>query len=372
MTKKVLITVGGTGGHLFPAQALARQLQSSDQDVDLLFLGHGLGQNPYFLQDEFPFKEVSSATFTRKKLWKSVLNCGVITKGILSSLGIIRKYKPDVVVGFGSYHSLPGLIAAKMQGLPIVLHEGNSIPGKVNRFFSRFARVTTVTFPQAASTLKGKSLQVNFPLRDGYTPAFTTKAEARKYFVLQANKFTFLVFGGSQGALTLNTHFCSAMMDLAERTTKFQILHITGNSDVSEELQKFYWDLGIEACVRDFEERMDFAWKAADLAVVRAGAATIAEQIQMEVPAILIPYPFATDNHQEKNADFVEQEIKGAVKISEADLIPTKLSQVISSLVEKNHARLNSMSEELRIYKLKNRGMDLCSVVSEVAGIKLR
>lgn len=372
MKKKILITAGGTGGHLFPAQSLAQQLLATDMDVEVLFAGDGLETNPYLQKDKYSYKEISSGELSFRKPYLSLINCWRIIKGVLFAWRLIYSFRPDAVVGFGSYHTFPVLIAAKLNSVPIVLHEGNSIIGKVNRFFSRFARITTISFSQSAWELKGKCLRVDFPLREGYTSVFSSKSDARKYFVLHPTKFTFLVFGGSQGALALNTHFCSAVMDIAERTTNFQVLHLTGNQVVTEELRDFYRDLGVDACVRDFEKRMDLAWQAADLAITRAGAATIAELLEMAVPSILIPYPFSADRHQEKNAEFVEKSTGGVLVLLETELHPTKLSQEISALIENERAKLNEMAKGLRDYKQKNRAQNLCSVVSEVAGLKVR
>lgn len=372
MRKNILIAVGGTGGHLFPAQALARQIRSREENVNIMFVGEGLLKNPYFCRDEFSFREVPSGTFSKRKIFQSIINCGVLAKGFVSSFGIIKSFRPDVIVGFGSYHSLPPLAAAKAYAIPIVLHEGNSIPGKVNRFFSRFARITTVSFPMASNFLSGKSLYVNFPLRDGYTPLYTPKEKARRHFVLQANKFTFLVFGGSQGALALNTHFCAAVLDLIDRSRNFQVIHLTGHESFKDEIKEFYRDNGVEACVRSFEERMDLAWIAADLAITRSGASSIAESIAMETPTILVPYPFATNFHQDKNADYVQNEVRGAVKLEEKDLKPTKLAQTISGLLENDREKLSMMKQSLCDYKSNSGAHDLCSIVFEVAGIKVR
>jgi UDP-N-acetylglucosamine--N-acetylmuramyl-(pentapeptide) pyrophosphoryl-undecaprenol N-acetylglucosamine transferase len=372
MTKNILITVGGTGGHVFPAQALARLLYKTDPNINVLFVGSGLASNSFFSKSEFNYHEVSSGIISREKILQSIAGSAALTKGVFSSWRIMGNYKPDVIVGFGSYHSFPALLAAKIRGVPIILHEGNSIPGKVNRFFSKYARVTTVNFPQTAYHLRGKSLQVSFPLREGYSTSFASKEEARRHFVLHPNKFTFLVFGGSQGALSLNTHFCSAVMDLADRSNNFQILHLTGCDAVKEELQDFYRQIPVDACVKNFEERMDLAWQAADLVVARAGAATIAEQIAMETPGILIPYPYSSEGHQEKNADHMANEIKGALKLIESELMPTKLAQSISSLIENDHNRLNTMRSSLQEYKKQSHVRDLCSVVCEMAGVKLR
>lgn len=372
MKKKVLITAGGTGGHLFPAQVLAKQLAHSDHECEVMFVGSGLKESSFFNSKKFSFREVPSGSLSLKRPFSALRSCQRIIQGVIESWRVLREFRADVVVGFGSYHTLPSLIAAKMSGSPVVLHEGNSIPGRVNAFFSRFARLTTISFPGAQERLKGRVLRVAFPLREGYSPGFTSIQEARKHFVLQPNCFTFLVFGGSQGALSLNTQFCSAIMELVDKTSHFQVLHITGNSHVTEELQSFYRDLKVTACVRDFEERMDLAWIASDLAIVRAGAGTIAEMIEMETPAVLLPFPYATDRHQHYNAEFVTRQVQGGVLFDESTQASESLAQVISRLVSEDRKELKRLHSQLINYKSKNRTRDLYSVVCEMAGMKLR
>jgi UDP-N-acetylglucosamine--N-acetylmuramyl-(pentapeptide) pyrophosphoryl-undecaprenol N-acetylglucosamine transferase len=372
MKKKILIAVGGTGGHLYPAQALAQRLKKEYPSTSILFVGGGLAANPFFSQEEYDFEEVACETFYNKNVMSSLVSCGKIAKGVCSSVNVMRKFKPDVVVGFGSHQSLPPLVAAKMRGAPIVLHEANSMPGKVNRFFSRYARLTGVFFPDASMHLKGRSLCVDMPLREGYSPFFFSQREARDYFHLDSEKFTFLVFGGSQGALALNTHICSAMMTLAERSTRFQVIHCTGSAIATEEIKAVYEDLGIQASVRTFEERMEYAWRAADLVISRAGAMTVAEQIAMEVPTILIPYPFALDDHQDKNADFVVNKLKAGVKIREKDLSSESFARTVSEFLAYDGSKLAAMRENIREYKRKKYERDFSSVVCEIAGIKVR
>ncbi len=372
MSKKIMISAGGTGGHVFPAMGLAREIQKMYPDSEILFCGGGLETNSFFDRKKFAYVEIPTSMLPKKQLIESLKFCKGIAKGVFSAYRTISRFKPDVIVGFGSYQTFPVLLAARMHSIPLVLHEGNCIPGKVNRYFSRYAEVTGVTFPQAGLYLKGKSIRVQFPLREGYTRAFSSSLEGREYFNLDPSKFTFLVFGGSQGALALNTHFCAAVLDLADRSRNFQVIHLTGNAGATSEIAEFYRELGIQARVKDFEERMDKAWLAADLAIGRAGASTIAEMLQMETPAILVPYPYSTDDHQDENANYVAEHIKGAIKLSEEDLLPQQLATTISELVADNRGKIKTMREQMSRFRQENRSRDLSTLVSEIAGLKVR
>ena len=157
--KKVLIAAAGTGGHLFPAQALAHDLQKLG--IDVTFAGHGLSKNRYFRREEFSFEDVSSATPFKHNPLKTFFE---ISKGIRKSRKLIRKQNPDLVVGFGSFHSFPVLAATLLQKIPIMIFEANSIPGKVNRLFSRWAKISAVHFPQAILGLHGATQEVVMPM----------------------------------------------------------------------------------------------------------------------------------------------------------------------------------------------------------------
>jgi len=366
MSKKVVITVGGTGGHVYPAIALARQLIHEDPSIQLLFIGGGLSQNRYFDQKTFSFLEIACSTLSKNQLRRFFQGIGKISKGLWQSYRYLKKFKPHLVVGFGSYHTLPLLAATKLSGIPMILHEQNSVPGKVNRFFSRSAVTTGVYFPQSAQFFKGRTEIVGMPLREGYQNLNLSKSAAKSLYQLDPQRLTLLVFGGSQGAQSVNTLFSESIRFLpTEITQGIQILHFTGETANLEEIQKRYHDQGILAVVKTFEPQMDLAWRAADLMISRAGAGTIAEALAFEVPGILIPYPHAMDNHQEKNADFMVDTVKGAIKLSEKGLSPSQLAHVIVSLLDGDCVKLNEMHAALSQYKKVTPTRDLCAVVRE-------
>lgn len=366
MRKRVLITAGGTGGHVYPAMALAKQLQQMNSDIDILFVGGGLSTNRYFENAAFPYRQVDCGTLHRNPI---ACFCAIQknVRGLYQSTQIIKKYRPDIVVGFGSFHTLPTLLAAKLQNIPIVLHEANRLPGKVNRLLSKYVAVTGIHFPDTAPLLKGKTIEAKIPLREGYQLGLVSTHEARTRLQLALERLTLLVFGGSQGAQAINHLFSEAILTLpAPILQQLQVLHITGDSSMTKQLQIKYAKGGIQAQVKDYELQMNLAWQAADLMVSRSGAGTLAEQLEYEVPGILIPYPHATDNHQDRNADFMVETIGGAVKCAEYKLENNQLAQKLTALLSNEQQQLKVMQQAMQKYKRHTQSSDLCSVVLKV------
>lgn len=362
--KRVLISVGGTGGHIYPALALASQLEKKLPAIDILFVGGNLSRNRYFKSSEKPFQEISCGSFVRKNplhLIKSSLN---ILKGIWQSRSLIRSFSPHLVVAFGSYYTFPTLIAAKLAKKQIILHEANSLPGKVNRMMARHVDVTGVHFRETMSLLPGPTVEVGMPLRDGHRLSTMSKEEARKHFGLDPHKTTLLVFGGSQGATSINTLFKEAVLNHL-KGIPFQILQFTGNSTDTEQCARSYAQAGINAIVKDFETSMDIAWLAADLSLTRAGASSIAEQIEFEVPGVLIPFPRASENHQERNADLMVQ-LGGGIKLVEKELTADKLGTQLKSMLSNNLKKLSEMKALIKTHKDASKRIDLCSLVCEL------
>ncbi|PIS03370.1 MAG: hypothetical protein COT85_00805 [Chlamydiae bacterium CG10_big_fil_rev_8_21_14_0_10_42_34] len=291
---KVLIATGGTGGHLFPARQLAEQMK----DCELLFAGHKLQSSPFF-DRKIPYCEICSSG-SKKDLF-------LLLKGMWQSLKLIFRFKPDVVVGFGSFHSFPVLLAAAILRKKIVLFEANCTLGKVNWFFAPFAKKIAFQF------LVKRKKAAYVPL----LPWSLKQVEPKKY-PKDPKRVCILVFGGSQGAAFINETFCKAAKLL---TFPFEVIHLTGKEDPN-----IVYD--VPSVVKPFEEQMQAAYEAADLVVSRCGAGTTAELIRYAKPAVLIPYPYAHD-HQRKNGEYLKQ---GARVLLQKDATPEKLSREIELL----------------------------------------
>lgn len=365
MSNRILIATGGTGGHIYPAIALAQQLMRQVPDCEVMFIGGNLANNPYFDKQSFSHHTISCGSFVKTDPAALIKSSTNIMRGIFQSHRFIKQYNPAVIVGFGSFYTFPSLIAAKLLSVPIVLHEANSVPGKVNRIMSPMATVTGVNFPGTAELLKGNIVEVGIPLRSGFTLDHTTKAEARARFNLDPNLTTLLVFGGSQGAKFINQCIQQALM-LLPSSDILQVLHIAGADEKLQNLRNFYSELGIRACVRAYENRMEDAWQAADLVVSRSGAGTIAEQLEFEVPGILIPFPLAADNHQEKNADFMTALVGGAVKLHEPGLTGKRLGECIIEFLRREGEMIKRMTQSMKNYKKRAREKDLCTIIREI------
>lgn len=322
---KILLTVGGTGGHIFPALALAEGLRD-EKGFDILFAGGGLSKNPYFEQNFFAYQDIACG-----KLSKNPLEWMKIGIGVIQGLKLIKKFDPDLVLGFGSYYTVPLIAAAKVLQRPLFLHESNCVPGRVNRYFSPFAEMTFVHFPSAIEHLKGPSEVAKMPLRPRFKKGAISQESARLKWGLKADLPTLLAFGGSQGAESINALFTKATCTHLKNKFSFQVIHFTGKD--SQTIAETYQQAGILAYVRPFEKRMDIAWAAADLAVTRSGAVSLAEQVEYEVPVIYIPFPHSTDDHQGKNAAYADLNGLG-IKRQQANLSSATLASDIVRVFE--------------------------------------
>lgn len=357
----ILIAAGGTGGHLFPAQALALELLQKHPNGHITFVGAGLKHNRYFKKELFPFLDIQSGTPFSKNPLKVGKACIKLAKGLSRCCRFYKKRKPDLIIGFGSFHTFPALLAAKMKNVPILIYESNVVPGKVNRFCSKWAKECAVQFSRTKDHLKAPGVCVHMPLLKGEEE--TTRKKSRAYFGLEENTFTFLIFGGSQGAHAINHFFCSTLRPLKEKGLTFQVIHIVGNQERAATLEKIYEQEGILASVKAFEEKMERAWAAADLSISRSGAATLSELIEYGVPSILIPYPYGTENHQLKNAHFVSKKVQGGMTIEEKDLKESGLTEAILSLLDNDQEKLKKMKGALKTYKEEEKKEDLSALV---------
>ena len=356
MKKRAVLSAGGTGGHLFPAQSLAEALP----DWEILFVAGGLLTNRYFNRELFRFEEVPCATFSLTNPIQMCKGFGKICSGVRKSRKILNGFNPDVVIGFGSFFTLPVLVAASLMRKPIIIHEQNAIPGKVNRLFAPWAHAIAITFPLSRFYLNKKtaqkSVEVIFPQRKR---TLSTDLEAWDYFGLTpCLKPLLLVFGGSQGATRLNALFLEAL----PRLPPIQVLHFTGSESQAVCARARYQELNMDACVKPFETRMDLAMRIADCGVTRAGAATVCELIDHNLPALLIPFPFATENHQERNAEHFVSIVKGGKMYKENELDAVLLADcIVQQLADRETIRDN-----IKNYKHQRRAVQLADLIKGI------
>ncbi|GIW42123.1 MAG: UDP-N-acetylglucosamine--N-acetylmuramyl-(pentapeptide) pyrophosphoryl-undecaprenol N-acetylglucosamine transferase [Candidatus Binatia bacterium] len=328
----MVVAGGGTGGHIFPGLAVAEAVRERSGEV--LFVGGGYGLEKKVV----PAHGVPLATLPvrplRGKGPRALLAFGVsFPYAVGRAWWELRRFDPDVVLGVGGYASVPVVVAARLRGVPVVLLEQNAVPGLATRVLSRWARVVCLAFSAARASLEGVPTELTgnpvrrFPVRPGPSPR---------------TGFTLLVLGGSQGAHKINVAVREAARVLVREIRGFRLVHQTGEGDFSS-VREAYRESGVEAKVVPFLEDMGDAYASADLVLCRAGATTLAELTVLGKPSILVPYPYAADDHQRANAEVLVR--AGAAElILDRDLTPDRLVACVTGLAS-DPERLRSMAE---------------------------
>lgn len=294
-TCTVLMMAGGTGGHVFPALAVARELRTAGMDVHWLGTARGI-ENELIPAAGLPLHYLNIAGLRGKGVSGLLAAPVRILRAVWQARRIIKRIKPDVVVGFGGYATGPGGVAARLAGVPLIIHEQNAIAGLTNRLLSRISQCVLQAFPGA---LPG-AVTVGNPVRQDVV-ALPAPAEHRAW--REQEPLRVLVVGGSLGAVALNTMVLQAMQILPPEQRP-QLRHQAGKNNAST-LQQQYLAAGVQAEVVPFIDDMAAAYAWADLVVCRAGALTVAEVAAAGCAALFVPFPFAVDDHQTANARYL-------------------------------------------------------------------
>lgn len=299
---KILIAAGGSGGHIFPAIALARTLLKKSK-ADVLFLGGNRDlDKKIFAKEGFNYKLLSDNKLSYKNKLKLPLFFLKLLFDLCSVFSIIMRYRPDVVVGFGGYVAFPAVIVGRLLGIGCVIHEQNVVPGRANKLLFHFSNSIGLSFKETGRYLgkdAKKAVLTGNPIRreifnDDHIGGI-------KKFGLDSGKFTILVIGGSQGAHKLNELFIDAVTGLdKDLLNRIQVIHLTGTKDYAWAVGE-YEKLRVGHSVHSFIDRIEEAYSASDLIVTRSGSSAIFEAAFFGRPMILVPYPFAM-NHQLENA----------------------------------------------------------------------
>jgi UDP-N-acetylglucosamine--N-acetylmuramyl-(pentapeptide) pyrophosphoryl-undecaprenol N-acetylglucosamine transferase len=305
---RLLIAGGGTGGHLYPGIAVARAWLRCGPDYSVLFVGTKRGVEARVLPREgLPLETISVAGILGKSVFYKAGAVFMLVKGIIQSMGIVGRFRPNIVLGVGGYASAPAVVASWMKRRPIVLMEQNAMPGMTNRLLSRLAKRVAVGLPGAEKYFPAEKVaETGLPLREE-----VSKSEPRPESFWEG-PLRVLVFGGSQGAHAINSAVAGALHHLGEAARNIQFVHQTGEADL-ERTRKAYAETGVEGEAASFLYDMGERYRWAHVAVARAGAMTVAELSAMGVPALLVPLPTSAHGHQEANARFLAE--RGAARI---------------------------------------------------------
>ena len=360
MSKRVAIACGGTGGHLFPGIAVGDALVARGCEVMLLVSPKEVDQTAVKSAYGMEVESLSMIGLGRNPL---KFGCK-----FLSSTNACRKLflkkRPTAVLAMGGFTSLPPVIVGKMMGSKIFLHEANAVPGRAVRMLSSLADEVFVQFPNSLPRVLGADvLATGLPVRAAIEPI--PKADARTVLGLADDLPVLLIMGGSQGAEAINRVVIESLPNLVKLLPKIQFIHLTGNRN-SEPIKSAYDALGLRAVVRPFLTEMEYALGAADLVISRAGGSSLAEFSSMELPAILVPYPSAVDDHQRFNARaFVE--IGAARCFHQKQLKPSLLTKQLKELFGRPE-KLKKMAESMKQWKSDCATEEVVKRIYEVCG----
>ena len=324
---RLLVAGGGTGGHVFPGIALAEEVVTRHPKNDVVFVGTARGLEASVVPIAgYPIELIDVRGLKGKGIGPVLAGLLRLPRAFVQSWRVLRKWKPDVVVGVGGYASGPVVLAARLMGIPTAVQEQNAVAGLTNRLLGRVVQAAFTAFPEAGRHFpRGRVQQLGNPIRRQLLDNYLLPVSKRD------QRLGVLVFGGSQGAHGLNMRVIEALPFLADLRRRVQFTHQTGARD-REQVEKGYAGVGFEPDVREFIVDMSRAYADADLVVCRAGATTLAELTVCKKPSILVPFPAAADNHQVKNAQSLV-DAGAAVMIEERDLTGELLAAEIRRIL---------------------------------------
>lgn len=325
---RVLIAGGGTGGHLYPGLAVAAELCARVPGSEVTFVGTAAGIEARVIPREgYPLELIRSGGLKGKSIAALLRGVALLPLSAWDAWSVLRRRRPDLVLGVGGYSSGPVVALAALRGVPTMLLEQNAVPGLTNRLLARVVTAAAVTYDESLRWFSnGRAFVSGNPVR----AQFGRPADAPRDGADATRAVRVLVFGGSQGAHAINEAMSAAAPILAAAATQVAVVHQTGPRDV-EPVRAAYRAAGLDAEVEPFFFDMDRQMAAADVAVCRAGATTLAELAMAQLPALLIPLPTATDDHQRWNAmAFVKKD--AALLIEQRELTGERLAQDLLAL----------------------------------------
>jgi len=326
---KVLIAAGGTGGHIYPGIAVAKEIMRRDKASEILFVGTARGLETKIVPENgFQLSLINSAGLKNMGFAGKLKGLAILPRSFFEARMLLKKFKPDAVVGAGGYVSGPVLLTASFMRIPTLVMDSNALPGFTNRQLARFVDKAALTFDEALPFFGKKGVVTGNPVRKEFFEIKTRPS---------SDEINLLVFGGSQGARAINNAMAEALGGLGSYEDRLQITHQTGESDF-EKMRELYDRSDFQnADVRLFISNMFYEFEKADLVICRAGATTCAELGAAGKASIMIPLPTAADDHQRRNAEAF-QNAGAAEMLLQADLSGENLAKKIVELIESPEA----------------------------------
>jgi len=347
--KRLIIAGGGTGGHIFPAVAIANAIKEMQPDTEILFVGaEGKMEMEKVPQAGYNIKGLTIAGFERNSLIKNIGLPFKLVKSFLQVRTIFKEFRPDAVIGVGGYSSFPVLRSAQQKGIPSFIHESNSFAGKSNILLGKKAtKIFVASEGMDQFFPAGKIVITGNPVRKSIAQSTVSKEDALQFFQLRKDKPTILVFGGSLGAKSINEVIAKHIVDF--NPLGLQVIWQTGKTTAAQYLDRARPLSNVWA--NDFINEMDKAYAAADMVVSRSGAMTVAELCVAEKPVIFVPFPFAAEDHQTVNAKYLVD--RNAALMVKDDMVNARLFAAITSLA-KDEGKQKQLAANIAAFAVKD------------------
>ncbi|MGE6631295.1 undecaprenyldiphospho-muramoylpentapeptide beta-N-acetylglucosaminyltransferase [Bacillus sp. NPDC077027] len=360
---RIVISGGGTGGHIYPALAFIKEVKRLHPDVEFLYIGTDNGLEKKIVEREnIPFKSIEITGFKRKISFDNVKTIMRFLKGVQKSKAYLKEFQPNAVIGTGGYVCGPVVYAASKLKIPTIIHEQNSLPGITNKFLSKYVDKVAICFEEARTHFPAEKVVFTGNPRASEVVSIK-EGKSLNEFGLDENKKTVLVFGGSRGAAPINR----AVVELQDqlKTKDYQLLYITGEVHYEKVMNELN-EKGVapNMLTKPFLHQMPEYLKSIDVIVARAGATTIAEVTALGIPTIFIPSPYVTANHQEINARSLEKH-DAAIVLRESELSGESLLHAIDKIAGDDE-KLKEMSRLTKELGVPDAASRLYNVLTEL------
>ena len=346
---KIIVSAGGTGGHIYPALAIINKLQKEIKDLDVLYIGtHNRMEKELIPKRGIKYEEIEIYGFSKSNIKQDIKNISCIHRGIKKCLKIMKDFKPDIVLGIGGYVTFPVVVAAHRLGIKIFLHEQNSLPGKTNLYLQKYADLIGVSFKESASYFKKCRGEVFFSGNPCGENAISLKPMPKKDLGLSDDKKLIVIVAGSMGSATVNAKMQEFLKNAKDK--EYEVLYITGKSHYDEftKGKKFPGNVKI----LPYLDNLAALLKNTDLLVTRAGASTMSEVFSLNLPSIFIPSPYVANNHQYYNALEIKNNKAGEL-IEEKELTSENLNNMINKVLY-DKKLYNEMKNNLKKMSIDN------------------
>ena len=360
LNKRIIIAGGGTGGHIFPAIAIAKALLEKDESFEFLFVGaKGKMEMEKIPQAGFKIIGIDIAGFNRSSILKNLSLPFKLIKSFWQVRKIVNEFKPVAAIGVGGYSSFPVLKYCQSKSIKTFIHESNSFAGKSNMLLGKNAtKIFVASEGMGKFFPKNKIVQTGNPVRKAIANSTISKEESIAFFNLNPNKKTILAIGGSLGSKTINEALLNGLNKIIKK--EYQLIWQTGKATSEKYINNKKLDKGI--WVGEFIEKMEYAYQAADVVISRSGAMSVTELCVVGKPVVFIPFPFAAEDHQTVNAQQLENN-NAAIMIKDADANSTLIDTIIELL--NNEEKQNEMSNNLKELAITNADKVIAELIIE-------